>query len=194
MPKKVKLEIVGISNSQSQAGTYAIVLSDKKNRNLPIIIGATEAQSIATIISGVKPQRPLTHDLFSSVMGCFNIELLNVHIYKLDSGIFYAYLNMVDINGGKSKMDSRTSDAIAMAIRFGCPIFIDDDIMDRAAITMDDNGELAEEPSRPDNKPVRTKQLFDYSEKELSDLLEVALSNEDYERASEIRDILNSRK
>jgi len=135
--KKIKLEIVGLSYSQTQSGAYALVLGeDKGKRRLPIVIGAFEAQAIAIELENMTPQRPLTHDLFKSFANAFNIEVEEVIIFNLLEGVFYAKLVCSD---GEKRMevDARTSDAIAIAVRFGCPIFTYEFILSSAGVAID---------------------------------------------------------
>lgn len=185
--KKIKLRILGLSYSQTQTGAYALVLAEEKGkRRIPIIIGAPEAQSIAIQLEGLKPTRPLTHDLFTNFAMAFNIELLEIRIYKLQEGIFYSEL-ICDNGVQRINIDSRTSDAVALALRFRCPIYTTESIMERAGIVLDfDNDE-----------PSSTKEDLDYSKldvEELQELLNNAIKEENYEEASKIRDIINNKK
>jgi bifunctional DNase/RNase len=205
--KKTKLEIVGLSYSQTQSGAYALVLGEAKGkRRLPIIIGGFEAQAIAIELEKMTPSRPLTHDLFKSFAESFSIELKEVLIYNLVEGIFFAKL--ICSNGtNEVEIDARTSDAIALAVRFNCPIYTFEFILSQAGIVLDDekpeqtlaeetvSGEmtneeeeelLAEATSGPD--------LHRKSLKELEEMLTKAIADENYERASRIRDELNKRR
>jgi bifunctional DNase/RNase len=194
--KKVKLEIVGLSYSQTQTGAYALVLGETKGkRRLPIIIGGFEAQAIAIELEKMTPSRPLTHDLFKSFAEGFNINVSEVIIYNLVEGIFFAKL--ISSDGTKEvEIDARTSDAIALAVRFNCPINTYEFILSQAGILLDDEAIAAA------NDPVEKEDLIDVEEtdyikkstEELKQLLEVALDEEDYEKASHIRDELNNRK
>ena len=137
--EKIKLEIVGLSYSQTQSGAYALVLSEVKgNRRLPIIIGGFEAQAIVIKLENLNPPRPLTHDLFKSFADLVDLQLKEVFIHRLDEGVFYSQL-ICDRNGEEVIIDSRTSDAVALALRFDCPIYITEDIMDKAGIVMEGN-------------------------------------------------------
>ncbi len=194
--KKVKLEIVGLSYSQTQTGAYALVLGETKGkRRLPIIIGGFEAQAIAIELEKMTPSRPLTHDLFKSFAEGFNIDVKEVIIYNLVEGIFFAKL--ITHNGDKEvEIDARTSDAIALAVRFNCPINTYEFILSQAGILLDDDAiSGAEEALEKENLvEVEDNDYLKKSTEELKQLLETALSDEDYEKASRIRDELNNRK
>ncbi|MGB3948360.1 MAG: bifunctional nuclease family protein [Bacteroidia bacterium] len=194
--KKVKLEIVGLSYSQTQTGAYALVLGEAKGkRRLPIIIGGFEAQAIAIELEKMTPSRPLTHDLFRSLAKGFDVNINEVIIYNLVEGIFFAKLICTD--GTKDvEIDARTSDAIALAVRFECPINTYEFILSQAGIILDedtiDSG--AEGENDADLVEVEETDILKKSTEELKQLLEAALSDEDYEKASKIRDELNNRK
>lgn len=204
--KKTKLEIVGLSYSQTQSGAYALVLGEAKGkRRLPIIIGGFEAQAIAIELEKMTPSRPLTHDLFKSFAESFHIELREVLIYNLVEGIFFAKL--ICANGGESvEIDARTSDAIALAVRFACPIYTFEFILSQAGIVLEDEqaktGEedaateetVAGEEEELLTEPASGPDLHRKSVKELEAMLEKALAEENYERASRIRDELNKRR
>lgn len=194
--KKVKLEIVGLSYSQTQTGAYALVLGESKGkRRLPIIIGGFEAQAIAIELEKMTPSRPLTHDLFKSFAEGFDINVTEVLIYNLVEGIFFA--KIICNNGDKDvEIDARTSDAIAVAVRFNCPINTYEFILSQAGIILDDEAINAGAESGEMEDLVETD-VNDYLKKsteELKQLLETALSEEDYEKASRIRDEINNRK
>lgn len=205
--KKVELEIVALSSSVTQTHSYAVVLGEVNGlRRLPIVIGGFEAQAIAVALERIKPSRPLTHDLFSNFMFSFNIELLEAVIYKLEEGIFFAKL--ICRNEKESiEIDSRTSDALALAIRMGCPIFTYENILDAAGLFMDQTEEGAE-PAKEQEEEVETNErLEDFSSskivsdkdlkqmttEELEELLHKVLESEDYVRAISIRDELKTR-
>jgi uncharacterized protein len=194
--KKVKLEIVGLSYSQTQTGAYALVLGESKGkRRLPIIIGGFEAQAIAIELEKMTPSRPLTHDLFKSFAEGFDINVSEVLIYNLVEGIFFA--KIICNNEEKNvEIDARTSDAIAVAVRFNCPINTYEFILSQAGIILDDEAiSAANEGAEMDD--LVEADVNDYLKKsteELKQMLEAALADEDYEKASRIRDEINNRK
>ncbi len=194
--KKVKLEIVGLSYSQTQSGAYTLVLGETKGkRRLPIVIGGFEAQAIAIELEKMTPSRPLTHDLFKSFVEGFNINVSEVIIYNLVEGIFFA--KIITSDGSKEvEIDARTSDAIALAVRFNCPINTYEFILSQAGILLDDDAIVgANEPIEKDDfVEIKETDYLKKSTEELKQLLEVALDEEDYEKASHIRDELNNRK
>jgi bifunctional DNase/RNase len=201
---KVKLNVLGISYSQTQTGAYALVLAEENGRRrIPIIVGGFEAQAIAIQLEGLKPPRPLTHDLFLNFARTFNIDLLEITVYKLEEGVFYSKLTCD--NGQRIiEIDARTSDAIALALRFKCPIYTTEEILKKAGIILDFEKESAVqsqgEPSAAPPKSIRvqdpsfTDDLKNNNLQELKDLLSEAISEEDYEKASLIRDEINRRK
>lgn len=200
---KIKLNVLGISYSQTQTGAYALVLAEEDgNRRIPIIVGGFEAQAIAIQLEGLKPPRPLTHDLFLNFARTFNIDLLEVTVYKLEEGVFSSKLTCDD---GKRiiEIDARTSDAIALALRFKCPIFTTEEIMRKAGIILDFEKESAvsgssERSTTSKNIPVENKTFTDEIRKvnlaELQEMLNDAVKDEDYEKASMIRDEIKRRK
>lgn len=199
--KKVQLEIVGLSYSQTQSGAYALVLGETAgSRRLPIIIGGFEAQAIAIELEKMSPSRPLTHDLFRSFAEVFDINVTEVLIYNLVEGIFYAKLLCND--GSRDvEIDARTSDAIALAIRFKCPIYTYEFILKSAGIVLDDESSAppeaeTKEPSPEKKETISTEkgEFKSKSTEELKGLLQSALASEQYELASKIRDELNTRK
>ncbi len=187
----IKLKILGITFSQVQAGAYALILAEKYgNRRVPIIIGTPEAQSIAIYLEGLNPPRPLTHDLFISFAKAVGIELKQVNIYRYDEGIFYSELLFTD--GEKFiRLDSRTSDAIALAIRTNADIFTTEEIMKDVSILMAED-EMQEEMEQT-HKRSKLTSYETMSSEELQKALNEAIANEDYEKASYIRDILNQK-
>lgn len=196
--RKIKLNILGLSYSQTQSGAYALVLSeDDGNRRIPIIIGAVEAQAIAIQLEGLKPPRPLTHDLFLNTALAFNINVVEVFIHKLEEGIFYAEL-VCEQDGNQITVDSRTSDAVALALRFECPIYTTEEILDKAGIILDFEEEENEDEESSDKEMIGPEEDEDsdysvYSTEELNTMLDKAVSEEDYEKASEIRDEIQKR-
>jgi bifunctional DNase/RNase len=200
--EKVKLNVLGISYSQTQTGAYALVLAEESGRRrIPIIVGGFEAQAIAIQLEGLKPPRPLTHDLFLNFAHTFNIDLLEVTVYKLEEGVFYAKLTCD--NGQRIiEIDARTSDAIALALRFKCPIYTTEEILRKAGIILDFEKEAAVQgsgdPTAPRNIQVPDSTFLEEIRKsnlqELQELLEEAIQEEDYEKASLIRDEINRRK
>ena len=199
---KIKLNVLGISYSQTQSGAYALVLTEENgDRRIPIIVGGFEAQSIAIQLEGLKPPRPLTHDLFMNFALSFKINLLEVNIYKLEEGVFYSKLYCDD---GKKQIsiDTRTSDAIALALRFKCPIYTSEEIMERAGIVLEFGQEDKSADFPEDNTVTETTpsaaggsmdEYKDYTTQELNEMLKEAVGNEDYEKASVIRDELARR-
>lgn len=198
--KKIKLDIVGLSYSQTQSGAYALVLGEVSGRRrLPIIIGSFEAQAIAIEIEKMTPSRPLTHDLFKSLGEAYNIKIQEIVIYNLVDGIFYSKLICSD--GKKSvEIDARTSDAIAVAVRFDCPIYTFEFILSTAGIVIEGNDFVYLENIN-ENKEEKTTVsaaspggFASLSTDELKTRLQEALAEESYEKAAKIRDELNRRK
>ena len=202
--KKLKLDIVGLSYSQTQTGAYALVLGESKGkRRLPIIIGGFEAQAIAIELEKMTPSRPLTHDLFKNFADTFHIKVTEVIIYNLVEGIFFAKLICND--GDKEvEVDARTSDAIAIAVRFQCPISTYEFILSSAGIILDEEAGAATSTStgleKKEDKVEAVKRSegdSDYQSKsteELKEMLQTAIGQELYEKAGKIRDELNKRK
>jgi uncharacterized protein len=192
--EKIRLEIIGMSYSQSQSGAYALILGEKEGkRRLPIIIGGFEAQSIAIELEKIKTPRPLTHDLFKTFAESFNIGLSEVVINKFSEGIFYAILICSD-GTREVEIDSRTSDAIALALRFNCPVYTYESIMVAAGILMEEDQETSK-PDEPSGELSSEETSFtEYSVEELEQMLQSAVENEEYEKASGIRDELKKRK
>lgn len=195
--KKLKLDIVGLSYSQTQSGAYALVLGEAKGkRRLPIIIGGFEAQAIAIELEKMTPSRPLTHDLFKSFADTFNIKVKEVIIYNLVDGIFFAKL-ICEKDGNEVEIDARTSDAIALAVRFQCSIYTYEFILSSAGIILEDEGsgeEGMETGMEAEKEESDETDLMKKATEELKEMLKVALEEENYEKASRIRDELNNRK
>lgn len=201
--KKIELDIVALSHSVTQSHNYAVVLGEQHgSRRLPIVIGGFEAQAIAVAMERMNPNRPLTHDLFKNALETFDIELKEVVINNLLDGIFYARL--VCLKEGKIvEIDSRTSDALALAVRFDCPIYTYEFILDAAGVILEDPEEESGEATgslestdtskRKKKKAGKDTALSQYSEADLTQMLNDVLADEDYERAAEIRDELNKR-
>ncbi len=197
--QKIKLDIVGLSYSQTQSGAYALVLGEiSGRRRLPIVIGSFEAQAIAIEIEKMTPSRPLTHDLFKTFAQSFHINIQEVIIYNLIDGIFYSKLICSD---GKKTMeiDARTSDGIAMAVRFNCPIFTYEFILSSAGIVIEGNDfvyleNINADPQEEKNIAAVAKGYTSFSMEELEVKLKEALADESYEKAAKIRDELTRRK
>jgi uncharacterized protein len=199
--KKIKLEILGLSSSQSQTGSFALVLGETEgNRRLPIIIGMFEAQAIAIEIEKIIPNRPMTHDLFKSFANNFHFTVEEIIISDLKEGVFFAKIICSD-GLKKTEIDARPSDAIAIGLRFDSPIYTYETILAEAGIVLTDESE--EEKVEPKaeaakvkpakREPTRKDDLKNYSIEKLTDLLKDAIDKEDYERAAKIRDELSKR-
>ena len=201
--KKIPLEIVALSHSITQTQSYAVVLEEVKGkRRLPIVIGGFEAQAIAVALEKMNPARPLTHDLTRNIFTAFGIELVEIIINNLKEGIFYALL-VCKVGNKVEEIDSRTSDALALAVRFNCPIYTYEFILDSAGIIMEE--QLTEGQGAASQKKEKVevhaeeeddtkKDITKLSDKQLNDLLSRVLKKEDYERAIKIRDEIEKRK
>lgn len=200
--KKIPLEIIALSHSVTQSHSFAVVLGEVDGtRRLPIVIGGFEAQAIAVALDNMKPSRPLTHDLMKTICDTFAVELDHVFISKLKDGIFFSTL--IFTNGEQSyELDSRTSDALALAVRFECPIFVAETILQEAGV----DAELGEEQNESELEekieeltanvsapPSSASNFGNMSLEELNEELDAAIENEDYERAARIRDELKKR-
>lgn len=193
--KRKQLKVLGLSYSQSQIGSYILVLSEKKgNRKLPIIIKPAEAQQIAIKIEGIKPARPLTHDLFKSLTDTFQVDIQEVFIYSLAEGIFYA--KMVATNGiDETEIDCTIGDAVALSLTYKCPIWVKSDILDSAGISLNDDGSELNNTNEDDDEaefyetPTKSKSVDD-----LEHLMQSAIENEEYEIAAELRDRIQKLK
>ena len=195
----IELLINGISYSQTQKGAYALILSEiEGERKLPIVIGTNEAQSIAIAIEKeIKPPRPLTHDLFKNFCERFDIKIKQVIIHKLVDGVFYSSV-ICERDGIEEIIDSRSSDAIALAIRFEAPIYTYETILEKAGVVIQvekdfDEKSLLKELFSEDDTYIESPDLQDKSTKELEELLKIAIQNENYESAAKIRDEISNR-
>jgi bifunctional DNase/RNase len=196
--EKIELEIVGLSYSQTQSGAYALVLGENEGkRRLPIIIGGFEAQAIAIELEGMTPSRPLTHDLFKSLTEKFDIHVKEVIVYNLVEGIFFAKV-IADLNGVEQEIDARTSDAIALAVRYRCPVYTYEFILSSAGIILEDEDQegVGEEEDKTEiiaDDQAEKPGLKGSSISDLEKQLQEAIDMEDYEKASKIRDEINRR-
>ncbi len=200
--KKIKLEILGLSSSQSQSGSFALVLGEADgNRRLPIIIGMFEAQAIAIEIEKIIPNRPMTHDLFKAFANTFHFHVEEIVISDLKEGVFFAKIVCTD-GLKKTEIDARPSDAIAVGLRFDAPIFTYESILAEAGIVLTDEEEDEEkEKAEPKTEKARVKKdpsrkgddFKNYTLDKLNDLLKEAIEKEDYERAAKIRDEMGKR-
>lgn len=213
--EKIRLDIVALSHSVAQSNNYAIVLGEKDGtRRIPIVIGSSEAQSIAVAMERLMPTRPLTHDLFKNTLEKLDVSLKEIRINNLVNGVFYSLL-ICERNGQELEIDSRTSDALALAVRFRCPIYTYEEILEEAGVQMVEEDEQSEPKSKRDRTSSKRKKvdfeeqevevdgeeiggdnddLSYYSVKELNKLLEHSIEGEDYERAATIRDEIEKRK
>ncbi len=203
--KKIKLEILGLSSSQSQTGSFALVLGESEgNRRLPIIIGMFEAQAIAIEIEKIVPNRPMTHDLFKSFANAFHFHVEEIVISDLKEGVFFAKIVCTD-GLKKTEVDARPSDAIAVGLRFDAPIFTYENILAEAGIVLTDEEEEEEKEEKekeekPESKvkvkketPKKNDDYKSYTVEKLNELLKTAIEKEDYEKAAKIRDELGKR-
>lgn len=192
---KIELKLLGMLQSQSQSGAYTLILGEVEgNRRLPILINGFEAQAILFHIEQIKIPRPLTHDLFKNFADTFGIEFKEVEISKFAQGIFYSTLHCDDGTGEK-EIDSRTSDAIALAVRFACPIFTNEVVMGAAGVSIDDDPDI--DDLATGGGLSEESEVFDYNKltvEELEQMMDEAIQSENYEKASQIRDIINKRK
>ena len=204
--EKVKLSVLGLSYSETQSGAYALVLAEEDgDRRIPIIIGAFEAQAIAIELEGLKPPRPLTHDLFIQFSNAFKIEVIEVNIFKLEEGVFFSNL-VLKREKTNVIIDSRTSDAVALALRFKCPIYTTKEVIEKAGIIIEFGKETESDPKvkKPEKtektpespsapKSAKSATYSKYELKDLEEMLKQAVQDEDYEKASRIRDEINNR-
>ena len=184
--EKVQVDILGLSTSPSSGGAYALILKEVNgNRRLPIIIGAFEAQSIALEMEGIKPPRPLTHDLMKNIIDTFGVSLQDVFINELRDGTFYAKITIEGVSDSQ-EVDSRPSDAIALAVRYGVPIFVSDEVLKEAGITAEAEEEEQGETPKAD-QPAAIKKHASKLEL-LQTSLKEAIEKEEYEKAAKLRD------
>jgi bifunctional DNase/RNase len=188
-----ELKIVGLSYSQSQIGSYVLVLSEKKkkSRKLPVIIKEDPAQFVALSLEGVKTKRPLVYDLFKKVTDNLGADLYEVRITHILEGMFYSKIvfhNMIE----EFEIESTVSDAICLAVAYGCPILCSKEVIDLAGIHMDDDGNISEEQEQENKKPVKTRTVITVEHLEI--MLSKAIENEEYEVASQLRDKINEMK
>ena len=193
--EKIELYIVTLTHSVTQSSNYAVVMGEVDgNRRLPTVIGGFEAQAIAVAMEGMVPSRPLTHDLLKNTLDTFEIEVTEILINNLVEGVFHARIVCMQ-HGREFEIDSRTSDAIAMAVRYGCPIFTYDFILDAAGVRIEDPLPGEAEEVKQEEKPKRRRRGYgEYSLDDLTAMLEKVLGEEDYEKAVKIRDEINRRK
>lgn len=200
---KIELEIIGLSYSQTQTGAYALVLGEKTGakRRLPIIIGGFEAQAIAIELESMTPSRPLTHDLFKSFADIYEIDLKEIIIYNLVEGIFYAKL-IAEKEGETTEIDTRTSDAIALAVRFKCPIYTHEFILASAGIILEEGQEeelgkeieaIEDELEDEEENIPKSLSYSDLTIEELNNRLQDAIESENYEEASKIKEEIDKR-
>ncbi len=189
---KVTLEIKELLYSQGSSGAYVLIMEDKTSRRqLPIVIGTSEAQSIALGLEGNQPSRPLTHDLFKRFALNYDVDLTEVVITRFLDGVFYATL-ICKQGDDISMIDARPSDAIALAVRFGCPISAYESVMQEAGIETEDLDKV-EEPNPEPTEETQSDNLEDLSVEQLQQLLDLAIEEENYEKAAQLRDLINSK-
>lgn len=195
--KKIELEIVALSHSLAQTQNYAIVLGEVNGvRRLPIVIGGFEAQSIAVAMEGMVPSRPMTHDLYKSTLDTFNIQVTSIIINNLEDGVFHASI-VCQHDNKETEIDARTSDALSIAVRYACPIYTYDFILEQAGIILEDETEKEVQKSKQKRQTAskpKEKSLEEYTLSELEDKLNDALSQENYELAAQLRDEIKSRE
>ena len=193
--EKIEFYIVTLTHSVTQSSNYAVVMGEVEgNRRLPIVIGGFEAQAIAVAMEGRVPSRPLTHDLLKNILDTFEIEVSEILINNLVEGVFHARIVCTQ-HGREFEIDSRTSDAIAMAVRYGCPIFTYDFILDAAGVRIEEPLPGESEEAKEETKPKRRRRGYaEYTLDDLTAMLDKVIGEEDYEKAAKIRDEINKRK
>ncbi|MBK8622433.1 MAG: bifunctional nuclease family protein [Saprospiraceae bacterium] len=188
--EKVRLDIIALSHSVTQSHNYAVILGEQAGkRRLPIVIGGFEAQAIAVAMENMTPNRPLTHDLFKNTLDAFDIQLVEIVINNLLDGIFYAQL-VCEQNGRTLQIDARTSDAISLAVRYSCPIYTYEFILESAGVILDEDPQQESKIAAVPKKPSLENMSVESLEKSLAE----ALEKEDYEKAAIIRDIIQEKK
>jgi uncharacterized protein len=188
--EKVRLDIIALSHSVTQSHNYAVILGEQAGkRRLPIVIGGFEAQAIAVAMENMTPNRPLTHDLFKNTLDAFDIQLVEIVINNLLDGIFYAQL-VCEQNGRTLQIDARTSDAISLAVRYNCPIYTYEFILESAGVILDEDPQQESKIAAVPKKPSLENMSIESLEKSLAE----ALEKEDYEKAAIIRDIIQEKK
>lgn len=203
--QKVELTVKGLSYSERQTGAYALLMAEVNGqRKLPIVIGVSEAQSIAIALEKtMNAPRPLTHDLFKSVLDNFKLGVREVVIHKMKDGIFFANLVITNANGNDSILDARPSDAVALAVRYNCPIYTTEEVLEKAGMILEDDTEkrtssipIESEPEEtiPTTSGKEETSIEKSSLKDLNKMLNAALAKEDYELAARIRDEIEKRK
>lgn len=189
--KKIELDLVALSHAIAQNQSFAIILGEKEGlRRIPIVIGTVEAQAIAMALEKIAPARPLTHDLLKNICTEFDIQLQEVVINNLIEGIFYARL-VCERKGEVVEIDSRTSDAIAIAVRFGCPIYTYEFILDQVGIVFDDPNSSSKANVQSADKNTEVSR---HTTQQLQAMMQEALDQEDYEKAARLRDEINKRR
>ncbi|MCD6661166.1 MAG: bifunctional nuclease family protein [Lentimicrobium sp.] len=192
--ERIALKLLGMINSQSQSGAYTLILGEVEgNRRLPILINGFEAQAILFHIEQIKIPRPLTHDLFKNFADTFGIAFKEVIISKFAQGIFYSTL-ICDDGKGPREIDSRTSDAIALAVRFACPIYTHEEVMNAASVSVEDEPDLDDLATGGMGADDDAYDYEKFTIDELEEMMNEAIENEEYEKASQIRDAINKRK
>ena len=200
--EKIKLDLLGLSSNHSLSSSFTLILTEKmgSKRKLPIVIGTLEAQSIIMYIQDMASERPMTHDLFISFIKKFNIKIIEVIIYKLSEGVFHSLLILQTKRGKKIiEIDSRPSDAIALALRFNAPLYASEEVMDKASINLEDIDKEPDDQSNPLPKKAKRKigvqnDLSGKGIDELKSIIDKAIEDEDYEKAAKIRDEIKRRE
>lgn len=194
MEEKIRLDVLGITTNQLQAGAYALLLAEHDgSRRIPVVIGASEAQSIAAKLENVTLPRPLVHDMFHSVTRAFGIFVKEVFIYRFSKGVFYSEITFVE-GDREVKIDSRMSDAVAIAIRTKTPIYTNREVMDETSFDSGDKEAHRRTATSDDLETLRQMPLERFAVEELEKMLGDCIANEEYERASEIKHVIDVKK